>query len=248
MSLSESEAKIKRRSIKAAATRLKNYLDSPQAEQATKFELIARKSKLTSLFEQFDEVQSRIECLESAEQENAQVTAAHAEERARFEDAYFSVVSLYDRRINLVENTPISGDPSHVASQDNVNSQIRLPKIQLPTFSGAYDDWCTFHDSFDKLIHANERLSAIQKFHYLRSSLKDKAAEVVKSFDITENNYNEAWQLLNERFDNKRRIIQTHVKAMYEIAPMHKENCTALRNLLDNMLKHFRALKALERP
>lgn len=55
-------------------------------------------------------------------------------------------------------------------------------------------------------------------------------------------------QLLHERFDNKRHVVQTHIKAMFEIVPIHKENCTALRGLLDNVLKHFRALKALQRP
>lgn len=35
---------------------------------------------------------------------------------------------------------------------------------------------------------------------------------------------------------------------MFEIAPIHKENCIALRGLLDNILKHFKALKALQRP
>lgn len=80
----------------------------------------------------------------------------------------------------------------------------------------------------------------------MRSSLKDRAAEVIKSFDITADNYAEALKLLVERFDNKRRIIQVHVKAMF--APIQKESSTALRNLLDNILKHFRALKPLQRP
>jgi len=53
--------------------------------------------------------------------------------------------------------------------------------------------------------------------------------------------------LLKERFDNKRRIVQTHIKAMFEVAPIHKENAVTLRGLLDNTLKHFRALKALQR-
>jgi len=35
---------------------------------------------------------------------------------------------------------------------------------------------------------------------------------------------------------------------MFEIAPVHKENAVTLRGLLDNTLKHFRALKALQRP
>ncbi|XP_039315197.1 uncharacterized protein LOC120359860 [Solenopsis invicta] len=252
MSLTEAEAKTRRTSIKGSVTRLKTFLESAQALRATKFELIERKKKLAELFEQYDEVQSRLECL--AIDKDTTVTAAYVEDRARFEEAYFQLMSLHEQRINVIEQSQIESRPSTsvsnqvVTSQHNSDSNIRLPKIQLPTFSGSYEEWYTFHDSFDKLIHANEKLSSIQKFHYLRSSLKDKAAEVIKSFDITTDNYAEAWQLLSERFDNKRRIVQTHIKAIFEIAPIHKENCTALRVLLDNVLKHFRALKALQRP
>ncbi|XP_018401738.1 PREDICTED: uncharacterized protein LOC108778911 [Cyphomyrmex costatus] len=253
MSLTENEAKIRRRTIKASATRLRSYVESPQAEHATKFELIERKKKLADLFQQFDEVQSSIECFDSS-LDDPNTTAAHAEERARFEEAYFHLMAIYERRISQLEHADINfqfannNNFNQAAPRNNTESQIKLPRIQLPTFSGAYEDWCTFHDSFDNLIHNNASLSAIQKFHYLRSSLKDKAAEVIKAFDITVDNYTEAWKLLNERFDNKKRIVQTHVRAMFEITPIHKENYTALRNLLDNVLKHFRALKALQRP
>ncbi|XP_018374037.1 PREDICTED: uncharacterized protein LOC108768190, partial [Trachymyrmex cornetzi] len=222
----ETEVKTRRRSIKASATRLRTYIDSPQSEHATKFELVERKKKLSNLFQQYDEVQSYIECLDSESDDMNRIS--------RFEPPQVTPQSV--------------SSGNQVTHQNNTESQIKLPRIQLPVFSGAYEDWCTFHDLFDKLIHANANLSATQKFHYLRSSLKDKAAEIIKSFDITTDNYSEAWKLLNERFDNKKRIIQTHVKAMFEIPSIHKENYTALRNLLDNLLKHFRALRALQRP
>ena len=48
----EAEVKTRRRCIKTSATRLRTYLESPQAEQATKFELVERKKKLTDLFRQ----------------------------------------------------------------------------------------------------------------------------------------------------------------------------------------------------
>lgn len=53
--------------------------------------------------------------------------------------------------------------------------------------------------------------------------------------------------LLVDRFDNKKCIVHTHIKAMFDIAPIYKESCTGLRSLLDNVLKHFRTLKALQR-
>ncbi|KYQ53622.1 hypothetical protein ALC60_01863 [Trachymyrmex zeteki] len=217
----EAEAKTRRRFIKASATRLRTYIESPQSEHAPKFELV-----------------------EHSESDDSNVTSAHAVERARFEEAYFQLTALYDLRISRFEQAQVIpqsvSSSNQVTRQNNTESQIKLPRIQLPIFSGAYEDWCTFHDSFDKLIHANASLSATQKFHYLRSSLKDKAAEIIKSFDITAENYLEAWKLLNERFDNKKRIVQTHVKAMFlqfiRKIILHCEIClTAYSNISERL-------------
>lgn len=58
----------------------------------------------------------------------------------------------------------------------------------------------------------------------------------------------EAWELLIERYDNRRCIVQDHIKSFFELSSMPKENHTQLRVLLDGVCKHLRALKALERP
>lgn len=117
MSLPENEAKIRRAIIKNSVIRLNCFLNSPRAKLATKFELIERKKKLASLFQQYDEVQSRIECLMTNTIDNMM---AHAENRARFEEVYFRLVALYDQRLNSFE-------------QLNV-------RIQLPSFAGSYED------------------------------------------------------------------------------------------------------------
>lgn len=91
------------------------------------------------------------------------------------------------------------------------NGHIRLPRIELPTFEDVYENWHTFYDMFNSLIHSNRDLSNTQKFHYLRS-LKSDAAEVVSSLKISGDNYADAWVRLKERYDNKRLIIQNHIK------------------------------------
>lgn len=48
--------------------------------------------------------------------------------------------------------------------------------------------------------------------------------------------------------DNKRLIIQKHVKALFELQTIAKENYIGLRHLVDGVLKHIRALKAIGRP
>jgi len=46
-------------------------------------------------------------------------------------------------------------------------------------------------DTFENLIHLNDGLTEIEKLHYL-SSLKDTAANIIKSLEITTENYLEA--------------------------------------------------------
>ncbi|XP_072761513.1 uncharacterized protein [Anoplolepis gracilipes] len=53
--------------------------------------------------------------------------------------------------------------------------------------------------------------------------------------------------MLNERYDNQRVIVQKHIKAIFEHPNLIKENHIELRQLLDNILKHLRALKVLQR-
>jgi len=98
---------------------------------------------------------------------DADLMANHSEDRAHFEEAYFHLMSLFDQRLSLFEQLDvIQPDNNHGHAQNNSESHIQLPKIQLPSFSGSYDNWYTFHDSFEKLIHANENLLAIEKLHY----------------------------------------------------------------------------------
>ncbi|KAG5316089.1 RTXE polymerase, partial [Pseudoatta argentina] len=50
------------------------------------------------------------------------------------------------------------------------------------------------------------------------------------------------------RFDNLRWIVQKHVRALFEVPAVRKENHSMTRELLDTVLKHLRVLKALGRP
>ncbi|XP_029162186.1 uncharacterized protein LOC114933775 [Nylanderia fulva] len=68
------------------------------------------------------------------------------------------------------------------------------------------------------------------------------------SLEISDANYNAAWNLLKERYDNKRVIVQNHIKAIIELPSMTRENYTELRQIADGATKHIHALQALKRP
>ncbi|KMQ84389.1 hypothetical protein RF55_17840, partial [Lasius niger] len=49
-------------------------------------------------------------------------------------------------------------------------SRSTLPRIQLPQFSGKYEDWPAFRDLFQSIIGKDGNLSDVEKLHYLKGS------------------------------------------------------------------------------
>lgn len=126
--------------------------------------------------------------------------------------------------------------------------QFRLPKLNLPTFSGKYEEWLPFFYTFHSIIHVNESLDDIQRLQYLRALLTDKAKNVISSLEISAVNYQVAWNLLKDRYDNKRVITQNHIRAIMELPSMTRENACKLRQIADGASRHIHALQALKRP
>ncbi|XP_050555965.1 uncharacterized protein LOC118281405 isoform X1 [Spodoptera frugiperda] len=133
-------------------------------------------------------------------------------------------------------------------SHTNVHKPVKLPTIQLPKFSGLYTNWLEFRDTFSSLVHCNDSIDEINKFHYLRASLEGSAAVVINSIEFSSSNYSVAWQLLCDRFDNKRLLIQNHVSALFNIESIIKESSVALKTLIDLINKDLRALESLGEP
>lgn len=63
------------------------------------------------------------------------------------------------------------------------------------------------------------------------------------SLEITDMNYLVAWNLLNERFENKKYTIRAHMKGIFELTQVNRDSHVSLRSFLDTFLKHYRALK-----
>lgn len=92
---------------------------------------------------------------------------------------------------------------------------FRLP-ISL-SINGFFDLWLTFHDTFHSLIHCDSRLSNVQKFHYLKSCLKGDASQTIHSPTISTTNYEAAWNILKDRYDNKKLIVEDHIKILFNL-------------------------------
>ncbi|XP_050535052.1 uncharacterized protein LOC126902074 [Daktulosphaira vitifoliae] len=153
-----------------------------------------------------------------------------------------TMVDLLDKSaVTEVISTSNSTQASHIES-------MRLPAIDLPKFSGDLRDWPDFINTFNALFHDNLKITDVQRFHYLKSSLTGTASDVIKNYSITSANYQEAYSELVRQYENKGLTIQTHIRALLHSPKVHQASAVELRKLHHHIASHVRALKALEQP
>lgn len=282
------DLKKKRRGLKAALTRNRNYLKGVvknDIDQKIIIELNCRLEKVEPLFEIFNSIQLEIDYLAPDSLEDEEI------EHDDFERQYFDFIAEVkkiiidnkkgfffsgDKVLNSMPQSNITGNqqvdnetnktvPSSsqaaVTDHSQVNNiidnvitsslesqSIKLPIIKLPVFKGEYEKWLEFRDAFKALVHSNNNLSEIQKYYYLKSSLEAEASEVIQNMEVSADNYVVAWNLLEERFENKKLIIHNHVKSIFDFPQLYKESHIELRKLFDNVTRHLRSLKTIGEP
>ena len=89
-------------------------------------------------------------------------------------------------------------------------ANIQLTQIKLPTFSGKYDDL------FKKVIHNNTSLSKTEKMQNLKIYIRDEPSRIIQHLQITENNYETAWELLAKRFSNTRLTVSKLLDRIFD--------------------------------
>lgn len=133
-------------------------------------------------------------------------------------------------------------------SLNNSFQSVKLPTISLPTFNGDYDQWLEFRDTYLALFHDSQEISDIQKFHYLKSSLRGSIQLAIDSVEFLARNYAIARELLFSRYNNSRLLIHNHVKSLFSISNFKQESPLLIRKLTDTILKNIRALNLLGEP
>ena len=110
----------------------------------------------------------------------------------------YSILAAVDLKLEQFKKQeqiqgPIS--PSGLVHAKVSPVQCKLPKIQLPEFSGDPLMWQGFWDQYQVSIHSNDNLSDIDKFNSLKGCLKGEALAAVSGLTLNLKNYKEAVQL-----------------------------------------------------
>ena len=89
--------------------------------------------------------------------------------------------------------------------QSNLRSKVqaKLPKLEMPTFTGRPEQWQEFWDTFQSAVHDNGDISDVDKFAYLRRYVSGAAKSSITGFRTTAANYELAIEALQKRFGRK---------------------------------------------
>lgn len=130
-------------------------------------------------------------------------------------------------------------------SNHRQHCSARLPKLEIPSFSGEKLKWSEFWDSFNATINKNSSISDIEKLNYLMSKLTGEARQSVSGIYLSNENYSVVVDLLKVRYGDAQTVINTHYVELINLKPI-PNTAKRLRSLYDQIEKHLRSLEALE--
>ncbi|XP_070517905.1 uncharacterized protein [Cardiocondyla obscurior] len=235
-------AQLKRRraTIKAACTRSEGYVNGvTRVSETTRIQLRERRKKLDVYWDEYSSIQTRIEDLDESE----------TRDRETFENAYYDLCT----KIAELCEPIVTASPAPSVSESNgagcasAHNNVRLPKLNLPLFNGKYEECVPFRNLFTTAVHNNGSLAKVEKLQYVRGTLSGEALDIIKALEVSDMNYDAAWNLLGERYNNERAIAYAHIKEIMYFPQLTKENAIDIRKMHDSVSRHLLSLKALKR-
>ena len=143
---------------------------------------------------------------------------------------------LIDHQTMLIQQTQ---------KQQNSNGAIKLPQLDIPSFSGDRMKWNEFWDTFETTIDLNDSLSDIEKLKYLNSKLTGEAKQAVSGIFLSKENYKVAKELLKERCGDQQTVFNSHYAELTNLTSA-SNNTRRLRSLYDQIEKNLSSLDALK--
>ncbi|XP_055633811.1 uncharacterized protein LOC129774138 [Toxorhynchites rutilus septentrionalis] len=243
------------RQTRAYLKNVEEFLSNYQ-EERDRDSVEFRIKRLDEIFEKFCDVRLQIELLtddhvaekamDDDEQSNAlldETQLKNARIYREFENQYIHLKKALSKKC---ESQRATTSAQHTAAIEvTQQSRTKYPELRLPTFSGKLSEWINFRDTFKSLIHDSHQLNAMDKFNYLRASLKDEALFQINQVQVIAANYTLAWSILETKYENHKLIAQEHLRALFNVSPMRCESFQGLNTLTTTFKIHLQQLEKL---
>lgn len=151
----------------------------------------------------------------------------------RFREIKCQFMAVHNHNLGVKNNSDIKKQLSCVSA--------KLPKIEIKPFDGNIENWISFIQLFESLVH-NREMSNVEKLHYLLSSVKGTAYNIIKNFPLSDGSYPDAYNALHKYYNRKRQIAFTYYgkilncesiksKTSFELERVHRTFTETLSNL-----------------
>lgn len=172
----------------------------------------------------------------------------YAEAKQKAEKLYIEMyVCIEDQLVALQPPAPAA--PAHVAPAEQQVICVEARKDpRVGTFNGTPQDWLSFRDLFMAEVVNRQDIPAVNKLRYLQEACIQKAADALGPWERTEQNFEPAWKMLQERYDDEFPIRQGLVQKIFALPATHTESFDGLSHAINVVQGALRQLNAMNVP
>jgi len=198
-------------------------------------------------------IEDDVQRMESAV--NSNTAPAEISDNRESQDLISSFDSLYYELSAFADVHKFSTSPSLDTAASSFSTQssslhnlsaFQLPKRTFPTFSGVMTEWQGFEDLFKSILSHAPELPDVERFEYLKMSLKGEALSLVSHLALTATNYTSAWEILRFRYGNKRDLARVHIDALLAKHIVKSNDATSIQTQINTILENTAALDNLD--
>ncbi|XP_044249352.2 uncharacterized protein [Drosophila takahashii] len=144
--------------------------------------------------------------------------------------------SVYEElSVQLSELIDRASSQQPLSSTDNQSAYIpsgcRLPPCDTEVFEGDYLKWPTFRDLFTAVYVNNTRLTPVEKLFHLNAKTSGEAKAIVAKSPLTNDGFASAWEALRDRFENKRLLVNSQLKLLFNLSSVNAETGHSIKEL-----------------
>lgn len=242
-----------RNQSQASIERAVAWVDSEEFMTRTSGQLLVRLNHLTAEWEAFYANNNNL--ISAAHRaNNVDEVAIHAAVMATVEPLYLEAKSAIYTRMQELAPQPadhgIQQQPAQAAPQQIVVTLQGKHNVENTwgDFDGTLTKWRGFRDLFTDRVHNDADLAPAYKFKLLKNSLTGNAATSLGDWELTDENYAEAWDRLNHLYDQVYITGARLMRKLNNLIKLEKPTGYHLQKMSNIGNEVYRQLRALQFP
>ncbi|XP_076659886.1 uncharacterized protein LOC143363168 [Halictus rubicundus] len=203
------------------------------------------RARLTTLERNWEKFKSQHDLIPNAGEKGSDVaTYVPQDTRSACEEAYISSYAALQKELQQVLKTEASTSKEESTGSSSPHPQ-RLPRLDLPKFSGEYTDWISFRDLFTAMVISNPSIPNVEKLQYLKMCLSGEASQLIAGVAVTDDNFKPAWKVVTDRYENKRVLVDIQLDLLFSLKRLTAESGVELKRLHNTTKQRVKPVPAL---